>query len=309
MRYNDAPLINYSLALSSKSEFIEQGDTCMKIEIKNLIKNWWLLIAFILFLIATGILLLYYHWVGDKLSEAIGHALIIAGFLIAPIDYCVKKHLVEDASKDIAKFVVGHPLPYKVRSKIVELLDNRLIVHNTVLVYEIIPDTDNPNKITLKVERRFEIENIGESKFPYQQYIAFEKHTEPKVEYMSCYLPDGTREYHRIDLKSEEIEKGVLKFTCDQIKIKPKAERSNERYKFETVYSYKYPAEYNEHFFFALPAIGATIKAKYPPEFEFFSESNEIPNNENFVYQQGFLSGQQIGVRWRRKANHTEINK
>jgi hypothetical protein len=306
MGYNAESLIDFGAYYPSKEPTFVKKTESMKEKTKQLISKWGPIALFVVVLFLLGIAFMKHFWlaerIDEKLSESLGHAFIIAGVLTAFVDYYVKKHLVKEASKDIAEFVIGYPLPPQIRSALVDLIRQKKVVYDTVLTYEIIPHPTDDAKITLKVEKTSNVENIGGSSIEHKQELRFEKHTNPKVEYLNCTLPDGTNKYHKDNPTLQEIETGVLSYTCEGVNLKAKSSDEPTKYIFECSYSFECPAEYNEHFFFLDTALGVTIRAKYPPDkFEFFSENNKIPNNQKHEYKQVFLKGQQVGVRWRRK--------
>jgi hypothetical protein len=270
---------------------------------KEWFKKWWLLSLFVVALISIGACLIRWpvHFIGAEFSISIGHALVIAGILIAPVDYYVKRHLVKEASIDIGKYLLGFPLPEEVRSRLVESLDNKIVVYNSQLDYKIIPIDGKPNEIMLEVERTFEAKNVGSSMQSIPLFLRFEKHTLPTVKEFWCMASDGSIKEHELNPSSTD-ESGMLRFgTNDNIKIKPACDNPKLIYRFGWKFSYKYPCDFAEHYFFQRPTVGLTIRVECPPEYEFFAPTTEIMTDNRWQYTRAFLPGESIGVRWRKK--------
>src|SRR5438128_224416 len=91
---------------------------------KKWVEKLFVLIVIPIALIGGGVCLIRWpvRFVGVEFSISIGHALIIAGILIASVDYYVKSHLVKEASRDIGEYLLGFPLPEEVRSKLIDSL-------------------------------------------------------------------------------------------------------------------------------------------------------------------------------------------
>jgi hypothetical protein len=267
---------------------------------KNSLKKWVMLISFVVLLVLSGVLLILLPISGieHKLSESVGHALIIAGILIAPVDYYVKKHLVKEASKDIAQYIVGFPLPDELHPVIMKILNSKLIIRNLHLHYKIIPIDGDPDRITLQVERSFKVQNISADIEPYRQELTFEKHSRPTVQELWGLSSDGRVHYKKDKLDIHELADRESGVSGDLVHIHPHYTNRYLEYEFGSKYSFTFPSEYNEYYFFLLPVIGVTITADFPSDFVFVAPKTKIQIDDQWKYDTAFLTGQQIWVRW-----------
>ena len=103
-------------------------------------------------LVAVGVVLSYFgskHW--GHSAEVIGDALIIAGVLGLTVDGYVKAHLLEEASQDIAKYLVGYQLPGQIQDTIKELMCTKLVNRDLHLHYRLSLLKENPGNILAEV--------------------------------------------------------------------------------------------------------------------------------------------------------------
>lgn len=269
----------------------------------RLIKQWGGLVSWTAALLGAGLLLIFYYS-HIEVIKALGEALFIAGILMLPVDYVVKKHLVRDASRDVAKYIWGYGLPQEIVNKAWESLEsNKIIRRNSRLAFVITPvneQSERSDRIELRVSLEWELENVTSEMQSYQQEQDF--HLFDDVIISEAWFIDNSnsRNNYRVPNPALEIDGKRRVFKGKKRKLKP---GMGQVYKCGITYVINHPVEYVEYIFFGGPAIGATITAEFPDEFEFFPPPTESQTGKRWEYpNRPFIKGDYIDVKWYRKS-------
>ncbi|HBB93903.1 MAG TPA: hypothetical protein DC054_00810 [Blastocatellia bacterium] len=241
-------------------------------------------------------------------AEGIGEALIIAGILGLTVDGYIKEHLLEEASRDIAKYVWGYRLPTEVRKRFEDLMLTKRVTRGFHLHYELSPINATPGKVLVETTLTYQTQNIGNEVLPYRRRFYQQKYFSPCFLELRCISSDTNGNYYigpkelSEQLKSQEgsSEIGVA---TREIKLLPYDSLSNPQYEFKARWTLVCPDDYSD--FFVLdesPTIGVLITAEYPDEFEFEGPS-PATQVKGWNYPRVFFANEQITVHWRKKRN------
>lgn len=241
-------------------------------------------------------------------AEGIGEALIIAGILGLTVDGYIKEHLLEDASRDIAKYVWGYRLPTELQNRFEALMLTKRITRDFHLHYELSLIKEAPGKVLVETTLIYETQNIGIEELPYWRRFYQQKYFSPCFLELRCNSTDKDGNYYvgpkelSEQLKSQEgnSEVGVRTPT---IKLLPHDSLSKPKYEFKARWTLVCPDDYSD--FFVLdesPTIGVLITAEYPDDFE-FEGPTPATQVKGWKYERVFLAQEQITVHWRKKRN------
>jgi hypothetical protein len=259
------------------------------------LKKWGLLVFGVVLALAGLVLMLLRY---SEFTKSLGEAGFIAGILISPVDYFVKTHLVEAAARDISRYMWGQGTPREIIDRVWDTLSaNRIVRRNASLRYTICLLPERPDRLKLTLELEWELENLTNSPETYLQYMDFhwfERATLKKVWFMDLASPENNYEIETPQMQTDETKEW---FEGPEKKLKP-----HQKYKSGATYTKECPVEGNDHLFFASAAIGMTVIAEWPEDYDFYPPITPIHTANRWEYPgKGFIKGDYIEVKWRKK--------
>lgn len=242
----------------------------------------------------------------SKIIEALGEALVIAGFLSLTVDRYVKHKLIEEVSRDVAKLIFGYQLPPGAEATFKDLmLGWRVIREDLAISWKIVP-VPSSDKLNVTVAFSFTVRNFGNSKETYKQSVFAEDHDTPTITHLKCVkIQPGKKDetiydYTPANIKVDKSDRGVQKAFGEEISIKPYAKGKGPSYNVSASYSMVLPPEYSDVFAFGGPTSKVSIVAEIDPatNIVFMAEDTEDGSEAPWSYDQFYLPKQYLRVRW-----------
>jgi hypothetical protein len=297
--------IPWSIIFASVSEERSEGEMDTSAEER---KFWLVLAGFA----ATGLLLLigaYFfpdHWkLRRLLLEAIGEAFIVAAILGLTVDKYLKGDLLQRASKDVHKYLVGYNLPDEIKQRIQELMGTALVRRDWQIHFSLTP-TDT-NEVLIDVSYSFQLENVSNRVQDYLPMVQIEKHMNPRILELRCDDPDSkfrlapSEGQQSIGEESETVP-GLVEVRADTLKVKP-AGKDRLTYPMSGHFQLRTPHEHSDTFSFGHPSIGVTITTSCPETHKFSLEPEPAMIVTENMYQmrhRAFLRSEHMRIRWMR---------
>lgn len=252
-----------------------------------------------------GALIYFSHrfgaWAG--FSESLGHALIIASVLAATVDLYVKSRLLREASKDIAKYLIGYALPAEIQDRIKETMGIALVRRGLTIKYILSFISEKPGKLLATVLYTYQVENCSNHRIAYRPQMAFAKYQNPRMLEMRVDSQiDQTANQHLRDLLPDERERQQVSiFSLPSFKVKPKSTDSKLSYSCSLKYEVEWPVEYGDSFMFPDATVDVALEVECPPNLEFFPPDEGEPgiNGDRWYFPKAFLPGETISFNWR----------
>ena len=265
----------------------------------------WLFWVICVGLVLAGVGLNY--WSKNEFSRAVGHALIIAGFLAATVDSFLKERFLKEASWDVSKYLIGYNLPAEIQDRIRELMSTQLVRRHFEIHYRLSRPTEEAaqGKFKFHVEYSYELENVTNQTQQYQQYWAAEEHDNPVLLELRCDSPDAKAVYCLDGSKvtrEKEGEPGVIEAAAKKVKIPPHNLSRSLYYRFAGKYTLLVPQDHSDIVSLVGPTINVTITVDVPNDVEFVAPVADVATTKRWEYRRVFLPGEHIHVRWFMKA-------
>jgi hypothetical protein len=236
---------------------------------------------------------------------AFADALLVAALLGATVDKYVKAFLIQEASRDVYRYLAGYNLPEEIKERLQTLMGTALIRHNWRIAYTLTPIVTESNEVLIDVVYSFELQNISNDVQKYTQKIQIEKHLNPTILELRCDDPEsGFRRCAAAGgtLGKDQVEApGVIEATAPEIKVKPSGKNCDLRYPFSGHYQLRTPGNHSDTFSFTHPSIGVTITATHPVGYKFSiePEGDTVVTDDMWQFRKrAFLRSEHVRVRW-----------
>jgi hypothetical protein len=257
-------------------------------------------------LITAGALCSIYgpeHW--GHPAEAIGDALIIAGVLGLTVDGYVKSHLLEEASRDILKYMFGYHLNEELKGTMMNLMFTERVSRDLHLHYKLALQKDRPDKLSVELTLTYRVENLTYIKYPYSQYFYQDAQFLPRFLELRCDSSDNDANYNLgeeelLEQVKKQKEAFVIKVEGPAVSIPPRNYEGQSKHQFTIKCASVYPQDDSDVFVFDYPTVGVVITAEYPDDLEFEGPGKPAAPNR-WEYPRVFLGGEQVTVYWRKK--------
>lgn len=259
-----------------------------------------------------GLFLIWHPWppYHDWLAEKLGEAFLIASILAVTVDQYSKRRLAVDVARDVWTFIIGHPLPKELQEYLKQLANTHLLRRDWEIRY-IFSKNPDPQKINIRVESQFKLQNLSATPQPYQQKLQLEKHDNPRIISLAC---DSTEANARYVLpktgaalaKEDETDPGVIVATGRKITIRPNLDSPNISYVVSSIHEMEQPLIYSDVYSFGYPSLYVTVTAEAPDDLQVLISREDNPDRNGAVisranrwhFRRLFVRGEHIRIRW-----------
>jgi hypothetical protein len=247
---------------------------------------------------AVGLLLMSRSvWDFKHLVSSAGHALLIAGLLALTVDGFARKHIIQEVSRDIYQFLIGHGLPQALQHKIRDVMTISLVHLDTLIRYRLEPLA--AGRVRLHVVEEWRVRNYAGSHQPYTTHLGAEEYEKLIVKNVECHgasVEGYTLSGDDLDMKPRPEKKGSVWAYGKEVRVPP----GDSDVRVVWRYSVEPPESSNVHAW-ALPVVDVRVEIEPCPGYEFSVVEADQAIGNTWIIRKAFMPGQSIRVRWFRK--------
>lgn len=252
------------------------------------------------------------HWEQGGL-HSISEAVFVAGLIVFCVDPFVKGELLKEFAKDLFPYMIGFDLPQQIKDRLRDIVNNCKLYREHMEMDLFFSGTGADVKI--RIESRFDLVNPTSAALPYTHQLEFEE--AENTDLVKLGVPGKERlEFKSLDYSSS----GVCKCAGQEISIKPNGEssKSQQQYPFTSEYSQTYRKTGFHLQTFGRPTIGFTLTLKEngiqgievlasPRKGHENEECEELKQGVARAYDELFMKGDSINIRWRPKKHAASL--
>jgi len=245
------------------------------------------------------------------LMLSVGEAFIVASVLGITVDRYLKGDLLQKASKDVHKYLVGYNLPDEIKQRIQELMGTVFVRTDWFINFTLTPL--NADEVLVDISYSFQLENVSNRVQEYFPMLQVEKHMNPQVLELRCDDPESrfrlvpTGGKQSIAEESTTV-RGLVEVRADPLKVKPSG-KDKLRYPLSGRFQLRTPNDHSDTFSFGHPSIGVTITTSCPETHMFSLEPEPgmiITENMYQMRHRAFLRSEHVRIRWMKVKDATE---
>jgi hypothetical protein len=261
------------------------GEVATRVDkLKEKIKEWS---GVIIGLLLAGIGWEGLLWCPNNVGQRISEALLISGILTVTVDPFLKRHLVNEATKDIFHHLLGFDLPIEIKERIKRIVLGTNLYRKDMTMICSFEKTDLG--VCINIDLKFEVINPTHGSLPFKQTFGFPKSENATLHYISC--SEGPKGYGS-DLRLDEH----FGYEAKGVKIKPNRP-SGQRVWFTSKYSVRLPCPGSYTTTFANPTIGFYLQISNPPGLNVSSNAGKRKGND-WINEEAFMPGDHFDIEW-----------
>ena len=244
-------------------------------------------------LVALGLLCMWLSlWDGRHLLSSFGHALVIAGALALTVEGFARRHVLEEISKDIYQFLMGHGLPAALQDKIRNVMTISLVRHEVFIRYRL---ERVENRWRLHVQEEWQIRNHSGSPKPYQTYMGAEEYENLRIVNLECQGGDNSYSLDAAEMPLVSVPEkdGVVRAYGRRITVPPGGEPIRITWRFSVD-----PPERSNLHAWGLPTVNVRFEIDPCPGFEFLVRDADERVGQTWTLRKAFMPGETIRVVW-----------